>query len=97
MSTAAFTPDGRTLVTGGDDGEVIVWDVEQGTAGETLSGHASGISSLQITRDGKTLYTASVDGTVFVWDLGGARRLGRPFTAGAGGSSVDRRRAPTAG
>jgi len=86
VSAAAFTSDGRTLVTGGDDGEVIVWDVEQGTTGETLSGHASGISSLQMTRDGKTLYTASDDGTVFVWDLGGARRLGRPFTAGTGGS-----------
>ena len=87
VSAAAFTSDGRTLVTGGDDGEVIVWDVEQGTAGETLSGHASGISSLRMTRDGKTLYSASFDGTVFIWDLGGARRLGRPFTAGTGGSS----------
>ena len=63
-----------------------MWDVEQGTARETLSGHASGISSLQMTRDGKTLYSASDDGTVFIWDLGGARRLGRPFTAGTGGS-----------
>ena len=32
----------------GDDGDVIVWDVAQGTAGETLSGHASGVFSLRL-------------------------------------------------
>jgi WD40 repeat protein len=84
VTAVAFTPDGRTLISAGDDGHAIVWDVTQGTPRETLTGHASGVSSLQITRDGQTLYTASLDGTVFIWDLGGARRLGRPFKAGAG-------------
>ena len=42
---ADFTPDGRTLVTAGEDGDVIVWDVQQGTPAETLSGHASGIDA----------------------------------------------------
>ena len=44
VSKAAFSSDGRTLVTGGDDGDVIVWDVERASAGETLSGHANGIT-----------------------------------------------------
>ena len=37
-----FTPDGRTLVTSGADGELIVWDVARGEIRETLSGHAKG-------------------------------------------------------
>jgi WD40 repeat protein len=84
---AQFTPDGRSLITAGEDREVIVWDVKQALPGETLSGHANGIQSLQVAHDGATLYTAGLDGAVFVWDLVGKRRLGRPFKAGAGDSN----------
>ena len=64
-----------------------MWDVEQGTAGETLSGHASGISSLQMTRDGRTLYTRQLTTARCSSGISAAhRRLGRPFTAGAAGS-----------
>jgi len=63
---------------------VILWDVRQAAAGETLTGHAGTVSDLAVTRDGATLYSASLDGTVLTWDLVGARRLGRPFRAGTG-------------
>ena len=82
VTEARFTPDGRTLVTTGEDGDVILWDVRQAAATETLSGHARSAFSPQIPADGTTLYTTSLDGTVLIWDLAGARRLGRPFTAG---------------
>ena len=66
---------------------MIVWDVRQAAAAETLAGHASGIESLRVTRDGRTLYSAGLDGTVVIWDLVGRRRLGRPFKASAGGDA----------
>ena len=85
ITQVRFTPDGRTLVTTGEDGKVVFWDVASAaTTGETLSGHAGPIASAQITRDGGTLYTSSVDGTVLIWDLAGDRRLGRPFQTGTG-------------
>ena len=82
VNEARFTPDGRTLVTTGEDGDVILWDVRQAAAAETLSGHSRSAFSPQIADDGKTLYTASLDGTVLIWDLAGDRRLGRRFTPG---------------
>jgi WD40 repeat protein/DNA-binding SARP family transcriptional activator len=85
VTATLFAPDGRSLISTSEDGDAIVWDVEQRAAVETLSGHGAGINRAQLTSDGQTLYTASHDGTVFVWDLGGSRRLGRRFTAGAGG------------
>ena len=85
VTATLFTPDGRSLISTSEDGDAIVWDVEQRAAVETLSGHGAGVNGAQLTSDGQTLYTASQDGTVFVWDLGGERRLGRRFTAGAGG------------
>jgi WD40 repeat protein len=84
---ANFSPDGRQLVTTGEDGVVIVWNVRTAAAAETLRGHAGPVFSPQVTRNGATLFTASEDGTVFVWDLSGRRRLGRPFRIGAGPTS----------
>ena len=38
----SFTPDGRTVVSSGADGDVIAWDVERGELRETFSGHSEG-------------------------------------------------------
>ena len=85
ITQVRFTPDGRTLVTTGEDGKIALWDVASAAStGETLSGHAGPIDTARITRDGATLYTSSVDGTVVIWDLAGDRRLGRPFQTGTG-------------
>ena len=69
---------------------MIVWDVRQAAAGETLSGQPAASSSPRLTRDGRTLYTPALTARVFVWDLVGTRRLGRPFKAGAGGDATPR-------
>ncbi len=82
---AAFSADGRTAVTAGADNRAIVWDVKAAAAVETLSGHTGGVTGLALSRDGRTLYSASLDGRILVSDLGGAHRLGRPFTIGRAG------------
>ncbi len=78
----AFTPDGGTLVTSAEDGDLIAWDVERGAIRETLTGHDKELYGLALSRDGRTLYSAALDGRTMVWDLTGDRRLGRPFTTG---------------
>ena len=76
----AFTPDGRTLVTSGADGVLIVWDVARGEIRETLTGHAKGeVYGLHVSPDGRTLYSAGHDERAFAWDLTGDRSLVRPF------------------
>ena len=87
MQLVAFTPDGRTAITGDVDGGVTSWDVRQAEAVETLAGHRREASSFAVTSDGHTLYSASLDRSVFAWDLAGARRLGRPFSAGSGSAA----------
>ena len=82
----AFSPDGRTLSTAEDSGNVILWDVEKGVPTETLEGHAANTDEQHaFSPDGRTLYTAGNDGRVIVWDVAGDRRLGRPFPRGLGG------------
>jgi WD40 repeat protein len=77
-----FTADGRTLVTTGADGKVIVWDLAHGAIRQVLSGHARGLTwGLGLSPDGRTAYSAGEDKRVFVWDLAGDRSLVRPFSA----------------
>jgi WD40 repeat protein/class 3 adenylate cyclase len=84
VESVGFTPISE-VVTTGDDGQVLVWDVSSHTVIATFAGH--GGSVIAQATDGQTLYTASLDGTIFAWDLSGTRRFGRAFTAGSGNES----------
>jgi len=82
--SAAFTPDGRSLVTTSADHTTIVWDIRSGTQLDALTGQSDIVTHQAISPDGATLYTGSQDGTVVAWDLagrGGLLRRTVPFTA----------------
>jgi WD40 repeat protein len=81
IQDSVFTSDGKTLVTVGDDAEVIVWDVPGARQRVTFEGHSGRINGVALSPDARTAYSASLDGTVIAWDLAGSRRLGRPFAA----------------
>jgi WD40 repeat protein len=80
VQRAAFTPDGRWLLTSGDDARVRIRPVDGPGRVETFEGHAGRITGLALSPDGRAAYTASLDGTVIMWDLAGARRFGRVFS-----------------
>jgi DNA-binding SARP family transcriptional activator/WD40 repeat protein len=79
-----FSPDGRTIVSTGDDDHVLVWDLATGSLRETLTGHAGRVFGPAFSPNGKTLYTVGLEGEAIAWDLGGARRFGPRFRAGSG-------------
>jgi WD40 repeat protein len=62
---AVFSPDGRLLVSCGEDGRVIVWDFARRQRLATLHHPAYRIA---FTPDGKSLVTGGTDGTITVWD-----------------------------
>jgi hypothetical protein len=69
ITALAFLPDGKTLVSAGEDRAVILWDVEAGQEARKLKGQEGAITALALTADGKTLASGSTDRTVYLWDL----------------------------
>src|SRR5262249_34696699 len=68
----AFSPDGWTLATGGQDRSVGLWDIRAKDANRPIrsfSEHSAYIADVAFTRDGDRLLAACWDGTVKTWDV----------------------------
>ena len=69
LNCIAFSPDGKTLASGGQDSEIILWDIP--TAQRRLSlttQHTGAVYSVAFSPDGKTLASGSQDQTLRLWD-----------------------------
>jgi WD40 repeat protein len=66
VTTLAFTPDSRRLITGSDDGTVRFWDLSNGKPVGTLRVGAR-VRNVAILPDGNTLLTLSLDGWLRQW------------------------------
>jgi hypothetical protein len=71
VTALAFSRDGTTLATGGQDQVARLWDVAgQTQIGAPLAGHGGPVESLVFTRDGTSLITGDRSGTVRRWNVG---------------------------
>ena len=80
VSSAAFSPDGRRIVTASDDHTVRLWDAKTGKPiGEPLRARADLVTSATFSPDGKRIVTGSADNTARLWDAETGRPIGEPL------------------
>jgi hypothetical protein len=76
----AVTSDGSTLVSGGLDGSLKVWDLPSGRLRLRWQASPDPIQAIAVSPDGRTFASAQCDGTVRLWEIATGRERGRLAT-----------------
>jgi WD40 repeat protein/serine/threonine protein kinase len=65
---AAFSPDGKRLVSGGQDGRLVCWDLPTRRVTAAWRAHDDCVNTVSFSQDGRLLVTGSCDKSLKVWD-----------------------------
>jgi cytochrome c len=74
VNAVALLPDG-SMVTGGEDGKIALWQPGVADPVKLFEGHTAPIVALAVSPDGKRIASASWDRTVRVWPVDGGAPL----------------------
>lgn len=84
IRAVAFSPDGTTLVTTGDDSLLHTWSAESGAAFDVLAGHKAAVTALAFSPTGELVSTAG--DAALAWSIAPEWKLERAIGNGDAGS-----------
>ena len=75
ITSVAFSPDGKRILTGSWDRTAKVWDATSGKELRTLKGHGDKLNAVAFSLNGQRIVTGSEDHTARVWDAASGKEL----------------------
>ncbi len=78
VNAVAVSPDGKHVISGGEDCTLKLWEIETGQCIRTFKGHDNRVTSVAISPDGKYILSGSADSTIKLWDMNSGKII-RPF------------------
>src|SRR6266511_1533375 len=69
VTSVAFSPDGRNVVSGNYDNTAKLWDLATGKLVRTFEGHSRKVNSVVSSPDSRTALSGSDDQTIKLWDV----------------------------
>ncbi|MGW0585303.1 WD40 repeat domain-containing protein [Streptomyces sp. NPDC002920] len=75
VRSMAFSSDGKTLATVGDDHTLRLWNADKGTPLVTRKEHTDEVYAVAFSPDGHTLAAGSIDSTARLWNVASGKTL----------------------
>jgi WD40 repeat protein/mono/diheme cytochrome c family protein len=75
VTAAAFSADGKRVLSGGDDRTLRLWEVESGKTLQVFRGCEGGVKSVAFSPDDKRVLSGSADATVRLWEIESGKDL----------------------
>ncbi len=69
VTAAAFSADGKYVLSGGDDRALRLWEADTGKPIQVFRGCEGGVKSVAFSPDGRRVLSGSADATVRLWDV----------------------------
>jgi WD40 repeat protein/transcriptional regulator with XRE-family HTH domain len=82
LYAVAYSPDGKSVLTGSTDETARLWDAETGAELRRFIGHTAAVEAVAFSPDGRFAGTGGLDATARLWDVKTGKEL-RTFTDAA--------------
>lgn len=86
IKAVAFSPDGATLVSAGDDQLIHTWSAENGAPFDMISGQKAAVTGLAFAPGGELIATS--DSTSLAWNIAPRWKMERSIGTGDAGSPL---------
>ncbi len=63
-----YSPDGSKIVVGGQNNDVVIWDITSGSVVKTMKGHSDDVVTVRYSPNGRYIASGGVDNKFLIWD-----------------------------